>query len=103
LLLPLATAARLVYARATGRHTSDLVTLNEVARMIAEKTRVYLINADETARPLPAELVAGSQFEDGGDALRLKNSKRLGSLAIRRDELWDVADEVRKVYGGAAR
>jgi hypothetical protein len=86
----------------TGRHTSDPATLNEIARLIAARTRVYVVNADETARPLPADLVAGSQFEAGGDALRLQNSKRLASLAIRREVLWDVADEVRKVYGGGA-
>ena len=101
MLLPLATAARLVYARATGRHTSDLATLNEVARMISARTRIFVVAADETARPLPADLFAGAEFEDGGDALRLKNSKRLASLAIRREDLEDVADEVRKVFGGA--
>jgi hypothetical protein len=100
-LLPLATAARLVYARATGRSTDDSKTLNDVARLIAARTRVFTVQADDTARVLSAELLANGQFEEGGASLRPTDPKRapIGPLVIRRVDLGIVMDEIRKLYG----
>jgi hypothetical protein len=100
-LLPLAQAARLVYARATGRSTDDPKTLNDVARLIAARTRVFTVRADETARILPAELLANGEFEEGGASLRPADPQRapIGPLVIRRVDLGIVMDEIRKVYG----
>ena len=100
-LLPLAKAARLVYARATGRSTSDPKALNEIARLIAARTRVFTVNPDETARVLPAELLASGYLEDGGATLRLTDPQRapIGPLVIRNVDLGGVMDEIRKVYG----
>lgn len=100
-LLPLARAARLAYARATGRSTDDAGALNDIARLIAARTRIFTVNADETARVLPAELIADGHFEDGGATLRPADPKRapIGSLAIRNVDLGSVMDEIRNVYG----
>jgi hypothetical protein len=100
-LLSLAMAARLIYARATGRSTDDPDTLNDLARRIAERTRIFTVNADETAKVLPAELVANGHFEEGGARLRLADPKRqpIGALAIRNVDLGTVMDEIQKDYG----
>jgi hypothetical protein len=103
-LLPLATAARYAYARATGSHARDMETLNNVARLIATRTRIFTVDTDETARPVSAAIIAKGEFEDGGGSLRIRNCARapIGMLAIRRDELANVMDEIRKVYGPTA-
>lgn len=103
-LLPLDSAARLIYARVTGRHTSDDETLNNVARLIATRICVYSMKADETAKLVSADSLASGHFADGGASLRFKDPKRppVKSLAIRRVDLWDVEDEVRQVYGGGS-
>ena len=100
-LLPLDSAARQIYARATGQHTSDTETLNNVARLIATRTRVFSLNADQTAKPVAVESLADGYFVDGGGSLRFKDPQRpaVRSLAIRHVDLWDAEDEVRKVYG----
>jgi hypothetical protein len=100
-LLALATAARLIYARATGRSTDDPETLNDVARLIAARTRIFTVKADETARVLPTELLASGHFEDGGAILRPGDPKRapIGPLVIRRVDLGIVMDEIQKLYG----
>jgi hypothetical protein len=100
-MLALATAVRLVYARATGRSTDDPKTLNDVARLIAARTRIFTVKADETARVLPAELLADGQFEESGASLRPADPKRapIGALAIRRVDLGSVMDDIRKIYG----
>jgi hypothetical protein len=100
-LLPLATAARLIYARATGHHTEDIAALNGLARLIAAHTRIYTVKIDETARLLPVEILADGDFEEGGALFRFKDPKRapIGALAIRRTDLGNAMDEIRKLYG----
>jgi hypothetical protein len=100
-LLPLAQAARLVYARATGSSTDDPKTLNDIARLIAARTRVFTVKTDETARVLPAELLANGQFEEGGASVRPADPKRapIGPLVIRRVDLGIVMDQIQKLYG----
>jgi hypothetical protein len=104
-LLPLDSAARLIYARATGHHTSEIDTLNNVARLIATRTRVFSMNADQTARPVSTQDLASGCFVDGGESLDYTDPKRprIKSLAIRRVDLWDVEDDVRKVYGARGK
>ena len=101
--MSLATAARMVYARATGRHTHDMRTLNEVARLIAAQTRIFVLSIDKTAMSVSAESLSAGQFENGGEALRFKDSNRppIHALAIRRVDLWHAEDQVRKIYGAA--
>jgi hypothetical protein len=103
-LMPLATAARMLYARATGRTTDDVQILGNVARLIATRTRVFVLSIDETARALPADLLAAGRFEGGGDSLCFDDSSRapIGSLAIRRVDLWDAEEDVRKAYGAGS-
>ena len=102
-LMSLATAARMVYARATGRHTDDLRTLNEVARLIAMKTPIVVLSIDKTAISVSAETLSAGQFENGGEVLQFKDSNRppIHALAIRRVDLWDAEEEVRRIYGAA--
>jgi len=100
-LMSLASAARMVYARATGRHTDDVATLNNVARLIAAHTRIFELSIDKTAMSVSTETLAAGQLEDGGESLQLKNRAPIRGLAIRRVDLWDAQDEVRKIYGTA--
>ena len=100
-LMSLATAARMVYAKATGRHTDDMRTLNQVARLIATQTRIFELNIDKTAMPISAETLSAGEIEDGGDSLRFANRPPVSPLAIRRVDLWDAEQEVRKIYGAA--
>ena len=98
-LMSLATAARMVYARATGRHTDDVQTLNEVARLIAAHARIFELNIDKTAQPLSTQILAAGRFEGGGESLHFKNRVPIHGLAIRRVDLGDAEEEVRKSYG----
>ena len=100
-LMSLASAARMVYARATGSHTDDMRTLNEVARLIAGHTRIFVLDIDKTAMSVSPETLAAGQFENGGEALHFKDSQRspIHALAIRRVDLWDAEEEVRRIYG----
>src|SRR5689334_5056445 len=72
-LMSLASAARMVYARATGRHTDDVATLNNVARLIAAHTRIFELSIDKTAMSVSTETLAAGQLENGGESLQLKN------------------------------
>ena len=62
---------------------------------------MFTVQADETARVLPAELLANGEFEEGGASLRPADRKRapIGPLVIRRVDLGSVMDDIRKVYG----
>ena len=101
--MSLATAARMVYARATGRHTADKRTLNEVARLIAAQTRIFVLNIDKTAVPVSTETLSAGQIENGGELLHFKECNRppIHALAIRRVDLWHAEDKVRRIYGAA--
>jgi hypothetical protein len=98
-MLTLGTAARLVYAGATGKHANDDKTLDKVARLIASRTRIYTRQDGEIIGLLPDEVLAGS-FEEGGASLRFPDPKRppIRELAIDAIELGRLIDEIRQVY-----
>lgn len=46
-------------------------------------------------------MLADGDFEEGGALFRFKDPKRapIGALAIRRTDLGNAMDEIRKLYG----
>jgi hypothetical protein len=96
-MVPLFQAAALAYHDANGVHTDDVTTLNKVARLIAQHTRLFTCGHDEDDYSLvmPAE-VDEAAFRLGGAYLEFPDSRpSLGNLAILRRELPQVLDEIR--------
>lgn len=100
--LSLRAAAALAYTAATGKYSSDIAALNDMARIVAGITAVFTRSAHpEPARVLPLELTEG-RIERGGEQLRFSDGRpTLGDLAILHRELAKVLDEVRRQYGKA--
>ena len=99
-LLPLAIAAEVAYARATGKHTKDLDSLNNVARLIASRTRVFSVESGEPAMLMPDEVMEG-RFEQGGAVLRFTAPRRppIGELVILLVDLGQAVEDVERLYG----
>jgi hypothetical protein len=100
--LSLRAAAALAYTAATGKYTSDIAALNDMARIVAGITAVFTRSAHpEPARVLPLELSEG-RIEHGGDVLRFSDGRpTLGDLAILHRELANVLEQVSAQYGRA--
>jgi hypothetical protein len=99
-MLSLPLAANLVYAGATGQRTNDLDTLNNVARLIASRARIFSREQGQTDMLMPDELLEG-HFEEGGALLRFKDQRRapIRELAILTADLGALVEEIRQLYG----
>jgi hypothetical protein len=98
--LSLRAAAALAYTAATGKYTSDIAALNDMARIVAGLTSIFTRSPyPEPARVLPLELSEG-RIERGGEQLRFSDGRpTLGDLAILHRELAKVLEQVRAYYG----
>jgi hypothetical protein len=103
-LISLAIAAGVTYARATGKHTKDVGTLNNVARLIASHTRVFTRESGDAAMLMPDELMEG-YFDEGGALFRFRDLKRkdIGDLVILVQDLGRVVEVVQKLYDSQSR
>lgn len=98
-LLGLAAAAALVYA-ATARRAPDEATLNDVARMIAARTRLFARDGRDCVLVMPAEILEG-EIEGGGTVLTFADGRpTLQGLCILHSELDALVEELRAVYRG---
>jgi hypothetical protein len=91
-------AAALAFFKATGKHTDDPGTLNNLARLIALNTRVFTRaqDDDDYSLVMPTEIHEG-QFQLGGAYLDFHDGRRpLSNLTILRRELAQVLHEVRE-------
>jgi hypothetical protein len=91
-------AAALAFFQATGKHTDDPRTLNNLARLIARNARVFTRAHDQEDYSLvmPTEIDEG-QFQLGGGYLDFHDGRLpLANLAILRRELPQVLHEVRE-------
>src|SRR5688500_14887205 len=99
-LMPLALAAIEAYTAATGEKTTDLETLNKVARAIVARIRVFTREhgSNEFALVWPNEVQEG-KIQLGGEVLRFPDGRPvLENLSIHRDELALAVAEVLKLH-----
>lgn len=99
-MMPLSQAAIEAYAAATGQQTTNLDTLNEVARAIAARVRVFTREhgSDEYDLVWPNEIVEG-KIHLGGEALLFSDGRAvLENLSIPRGELAVAVAEIQKRY-----
>jgi hypothetical protein len=95
-------AAALAFYDATGKHTDDAGTLNNLARLIALNTRVFARASDgeDYSLVMPTEIDEG-QFQLGGAYLDFHDGRPpLNNLTILRRELAKVFDEIRDIIRG---
>jgi hypothetical protein len=106
-LLSLPTAARLVYQAAIGKRDAPSEdTLNNIARMIAARTRVFAcVSGEEPDMPamlMPDEVFEG-HFEAAGERLTFNDGRpTLTNLCLRHSELGKVIAEITVLYKSSA-
>lgn len=99
-LMPLALAAIDAYAAVTGKKTTDLETLNKVARVIAARIRVFTREhgSNEFDLVWPNEIGEGKMLL-GGEALQFSDGRAvLENLSIHRDELAVAVTVIQELY-----
>jgi hypothetical protein len=98
-LMSLPAAAVIVHEGATGRTTRDLQTLNNIARLIASRAKIFTCESGNPALLMPDELMEG-HFDEGGAALRLTHPTRtiIRELVIQTQDVARLVKEIRAVY-----
>lgn len=97
--LSLSMAARIVHAATGKQGLPDEDTLNDLARAIAVRTRVFARygDAEDVALVMPSEVAEGD-FEGGGTTLTFSDGRPpLDGLSILHADLWKIVDEMRGV------
>jgi hypothetical protein len=105
-VLSLANAALVVYLKATHRKSADAQALDEVARMIATRTRVFTCSSETFSdpRPLSADEAFQGQFEGGGTHIRFSDGRKaLTHLCVRFEDLPAVTDAVTSLFKSGPR
>ena len=99
--IPLRLAAVMAYHAVAGKQVDDDGILNNIARLIAGRTRIFTRSAsDKTAAlVMPDELVEG-HIDGGGDELRFADGRAaLTDLVIEDTDVGRVIREIQKLYG----
>lgn len=105
-VLSLANAALVVYLKATNRKSADAQALNEVARMIATRTRVFTCSSETFSdpRPLSADEAFQGEFQGGGTHIRFSDGRKtLTHLCVRFEDLPAVTDAVTSLFKSGPR
>ncbi len=105
-VLSLASAALVVYLKASNRGSPDAQALDEVARMIATRTRVFTCSSDSFSepRPLSADEAFQGQFEGGGTHIRFSDGRKtLTHLCVRFEDLPAVTDAITSLFKSGPR
>jgi hypothetical protein len=95
--ISLTAASALVYHAATDSITDDAATLNDLARIIATRTRLLARDADSEPFSLvrPGAVHEG-RFEDGGKYLSFSDGRpTIRNLAIAESEMARLIPELR--------
>ena len=96
-ILSLASAAIVVYRKATCHEHPDRDALNYIARMIAMRTPVFACSSDRCSdpRPLTPDEVFEGQFEGGGTRISYTDGRKpITHLYMRFEDLPRVIDQV---------
>jgi hypothetical protein len=103
-MLSLAEAAKLAYRAATKRENPTEQPLNNVARIIAARIRIFACEPGDCANPamvMPDEVFEG-EFEGGGMTLNFKDARpSLTNLCMLHKDLGEAIAEVRAAYRNA--
>jgi hypothetical protein len=104
-VLSLANAALVVYLKATNRKSADPQALDEVARMIATRTRVFTCSSDSFSdpQPLSADEAFQGKFEGGGTHIRFADGATLTNLCVRFEDLPAVTDAITSLFKSGPR
>lgn len=102
--MPLRLAAVMVHHAVAGDQVDDDGILNNMARLIAARTRIFTRSGRDkaTALVMPDEIVDG-HFDLGGDELHFPDGRApLTDLVIQEADLGRVISEIKNLYGRAA-
>ena len=100
-LMPLSLAAVEAYEAATGKRPADAEVLNNVARVMATRTRLFSRRhgSDEFFLVWPEEIVEG-RLLFGGEVINFTDGRpSLENLSILREQYPHVAAEIKALYG----
>jgi hypothetical protein len=95
--ISLTAASALLYHAATDAITDDAAMLNDLARIIAARTRLVARAADNAPfTPVRPNAIFEGQFEDGGKCLSFADGRpTIRNLAIAESEMARLIPELR--------
>ena len=99
-LMPLSMAAADAYEKATGRKPADAEVLNNVARVMATRTRLFCRphGSDEFVLVWPEEILEGRMLF-GGEVPHFTDGRAsLENLSILRAQFRGLAAEIEALY-----